>query len=99
MVGLQTFCRSKHNHQGSISFQSYMAGGLFGRTLVYILPWMPKFVVGWVARRYVAGKNIDSAVKAMKKLEKQSACSTIDVLGEEIKSLDEAKYFVEEYKK
>ncbi len=74
-----------------------MAGGFFGRTVVFILPWMPKFVVGWVARRYVAGKNIESAVRAMKKLEQQSACSTIDVLGEEIKSLDEAKYFVKEY--
>ena len=75
-----------------------MAGGFFGRFVVSILPWMPKFTVGWVARRYVAGKNIESAVRVMKKLGQQSACSTIDVLGEEIKSLDEAKYFVEEYK-
>ena len=75
-----------------------MAGGLFGRTLASILPWMPKFLVGWVARRYVAGKDIDSAIKIMKRLELESACTTVDVLGEEIKSLTEAEFFVDEYK-
>lgn len=75
-----------------------MAGGLFGRALSSILPWMPKFLVGWVARRYVAGKDIKSAIKVMKSLELESACTTIDVLGEEINSLKEAEFFVNEYK-
>jgi proline dehydrogenase len=76
-----------------------MAGGIFGRVVVSLLPIMPKFVIGWVARRYVAGKDLDSAVKAMKKLELESACTTVDVLGEEISSLEEADFFVEEYKR
>ena len=46
-----------------------MAGGIFGRVVVSMLPIMPKFVIGWVARRYVAGKDLESAVKVMKKLE------------------------------
>ena len=33
----------------------------------------------------------------MKKIDKENTCFTIDVLGEEIKNLDEARYFVEEY--
>ena len=76
-----------------------MAGGIFGRAVVFILPVMPKFLIGWVARRYVAGKDLDSAVKVMKKLELEKACTTVDVLGEEIKSLEEAEFFVEEYKR
>lgn len=76
-----------------------MAGGIFGRIVVSILPVMPKFLIGWVARRYVAGKDLQSAVKAMKKLELETACTTVDVLGEEIKSLEEAEFFVEEYKR
>ena len=76
-----------------------MAGGIFGRVVVSLLPIMPKFVIGWVARRYVAGKDLDSAVKAMKKLELESACTTVDVLGEEISSLEEADFFVDEYKR
>ncbi len=75
-----------------------MAGGFFGRALVSVLPIMPKFLVGWVARRYVAGKDLNSAIKIMKNLEFQSACTTVDVLGEEIKTLEEAEFFVEEYK-
>ena len=60
---------------------------------------MPKWFVGWVSRRYVAGNNIEDAVKVMKRLSKENACFTVDVLGEEITSMDEAQYFYEEYAK
>ncbi len=33
----------------------------------------------------------------MKKLSSEGACFTIDVLGEEIKSLDESSWFINEY--
>ena len=75
-----------------------MAGGLFGRVVVFFLPLVPKFLIRWTSRRYVAGRDIDSAIKRIKKLELESACSTVDVLGEEIKSLEEANFFVKEYK-
>ena len=58
---------------------------------------MPKWFVRWVSRRYVAGSTLDDAVRVMKRLEAENACFTIDVLGEEISSMDEAKYFLEEY--
>ena len=58
---------------------------------------MPKWFVRWVSRRYVAGETLDDAVKVMKRLESEGACFTIDVLGEEISSLDEAQYFLDEY--
>lgn len=72
--------------------------GLFGRLIVGVLPITPKFLVGWVSKRYVAGKNLDSAMKVMKKLgDKEGCCFTIDVLGEEISTLDEANYFLTIY--
>ena len=58
---------------------------------------MPKWFVRWVSRRYVAGSTLDDAVRVMKRLEAEDACFTIDVLGEEISSMDEANYFLEEY--
>ena len=58
---------------------------------------MPKWFVGWVSRRYVAGPNLESAVKIMKRLQLEGACFTIDVLGEEISSIQEADYFLSEY--
>ena len=45
----------------------------------------------------VAGNNIDDAVKVMTRLSKENACFTIDVLGEEISTLEEANFFYEEY--
>ena len=58
---------------------------------------MPRWFVRWVSRRYVAGATLDDAVRVMKRLESEGACFTIDVLGEEISSLDEAQYFLDEY--
>ena len=56
---------------------------------------MPKWFVLWVSRRYVAGSTLDDAVRVMKRLEGENACFTIDVLGEEISTMDEANYFLE----
>ena len=60
---------------------------------------MPKWFVGWVSRRYVAGNTIADAVKVMQRLSKENACFTVDVLGEEISSMEEAQYFFDEYTK
>ena len=58
---------------------------------------MPRWFVRWVSRRYVAGATLDDAVRVMKRLESEGACFTIDVLGEEISSMNEAQYFLDEY--
>jgi proline dehydrogenase len=71
--------------------------GAFGRFMVTITKCMPRFLVAAVARRYVAGKDISSAVSVMKKLSSEGACFTVDVLGEEISTLDEAQFFIDEY--
>lgn len=71
--------------------------GIFGRTIVTFLPFAPRFIVGWVAKRYTAGESLEKALELMKKLTSEGACFTIDVLGEEIKSLDESSWFINEY--
>mgnify|MGYP001242204387 CR=1 FL=1 len=71
--------------------------GAFGRFMVTITKCMPRFMVAAVAKRYVAGKDISSAVSVMKKLSSEGACFTVDVLGEEISTLDEAQFFIDEY--
>jgi proline dehydrogenase len=72
--------------------------GLFGRMIVAVLPITPRFLVRWVSKRYVAGRDLDSAISAMKKLgEKEGCCFTIDVLGEDISTLTEANYFLTIY--
>ena len=73
--------------------------GLFSRMIVAMTIRMPRWFVGWVSRRYVAGPDLEDAVKVMKKLSKEGSCFTIDVLGEDITSMDEATFFLEEYKR
>ncbi len=71
--------------------------GLFSRTVVAATVRMPKWFVGWVSRRYVAGSTLDDALRIMKRLSSEGACFTVDVLGEEISSMEEAQFFLDEY--
>ena len=71
--------------------------GLFSRMIVATTIRMPKWFVGWVSKRYVAGPNLEGAVNVMKRLQSEGACFTIDVLGEEISSIQEAEFFLSEY--
>ncbi|MBP77680.1 MAG: proline dehydrogenase [Deltaproteobacteria bacterium] len=71
--------------------------GWFSKSIVAMTIRMPKWFVGWVSRRYVAGSTLSDAVTIMKRLSKENACFTVDVLGEEITSLEEAQFFLDEY--
>ena len=72
---------------------------IFSRMVVAMTIRMPRWFVRWVSRRYVAGSTLKDAVRIMHRLEKEGACFTIDVLGEEIQSLEEAQEFHDEYRK
>jgi|TARA_B100001540_G_scaffold317749_1_gene352615 proline dehydrogenase len=61
------------------------------------MPITPKAVIRWVSKRYVAGSDMQSAISLMRKMSDEGACFTVDVLGEEINSMDEAQFFFEEY--
>ncbi len=71
--------------------------GALGRLVMLMMPITPRFVVGWVAKRYVAGPDLESALQVMRSMKSQGACFTLDVLGEEITSLEEVNFFVNEY--
>jgi proline dehydrogenase len=61
------------------------------------LPMVPKFVVGAVAKRYVAGETLDDAVTTVRALNSEGSMATCDVLGEEVSEPDRAEQAVEEY--
>ena len=70
---------------------------MLGRLIVATMPLAPKFIVKMVASRYVAGSRLEDAISTMRKLSSEGACFTVDVLGEEITSMEEANFFLEEY--
>lgn len=69
----------------------------FSKLVVLSLPLVPKSVVGYFSKRYIAGSTIKDVVKEVKRLNSEGMCATIDVLGESIKHIDQAKKPLGEY--
>ena len=70
---------------------------MFNKMIAAILPYMPQKFVWIFSKRYVAGKTLDDAIKASKELNSENVVTTLDVLGEFIKTLDEAENNKNEY--
>jgi proline dehydrogenase len=70
---------------------------LFGSFVVLTLPLAPKFLVGKVASRYVAGERLADAVAAVQDLNRQGSMATMDVLGEAVTEREAAVAAVDEY--
>ncbi len=69
----------------------------FDRLVRHGLPLIPKFVVGRVARRYVAGSELEDAVRVVQELNTEGAMATCDVLGEAVRDRGRAEAAVAEY--
>src|SRR4029079_11420601 len=63
---------------------------VFDRALVRALPVVPRSVVGRISSRYIAGPSLDDAVRVVRELNAGGRMATIDVLGENVSSADEA---------
>jgi proline dehydrogenase len=70
---------------------------LFDQLVIHGMPFVPKFIVGRVASRYVAGETIDEAVSTLKAMNDEGAMGTVDVLGEEVREPQKAVRAVEQY--
>lgn len=71
--------------------------GLFATFIRATLPLVPKFIVGKVASRYVAGETLDEALQTVAGLNREGAMATLDILGEEVTERARAEWAVEEY--
>ena len=71
---------------------------LFDRLVVTTLPLVPKFIVGRVAARYVAGEELADAGRVIRELDAEGAVTTIDILGEEVHDRELAEKALDEYR-
>lgn len=71
---------------------------LFDKLTVWSLPFVPKPIVGYFSRPYIAGSKLEDAVRIIKGLNNKGIMATIDLLGEEITHKDQAAAAAEEYK-
>ena len=67
-------------------------------TIVRLLPAVPKPVVRRISSRYIAGEELDDALRVVKRLNDEGKLATIDVLGEEIAEPQEARAIAAAYR-
>jgi proline dehydrogenase len=63
---------------------------LLDKTISLALPAVPKPIVGYFSKRYIAGASRDDAFRVVRELEREGAMATLDILGEFISTLAEA---------
>ena len=70
---------------------------IFDRAIVRLLPAVPRPVVQKLSQRYIAGPELKDAREAVRDLNAEGKLATIDVLGEEIRTEEEAAAIVRAY--
>lgn len=71
---------------------------LINKLLAITLPLIPKFIVGFFSKKYIAGSTLQNAIDKIKEFNGNGMMATVDVLGEEIENAEDATNVVEEYK-
>ncbi|MGZ4385588.1 MAG: proline dehydrogenase family protein [Gaiellaceae bacterium] len=72
---------------------------MVNRTIVRMLPYVPKPVVRRLAQRYIAGETLADAARAVAELNRQGKLATVDVLGEELRHVDETHAITADYRR
>jgi proline dehydrogenase len=70
---------------------------LVDRVIAGTLPLVPKPIVRRVANRYIAGETTDEALQVVAGLNARGFSATLDILGEHIHSLDQARRAIDGY--
>jgi proline dehydrogenase len=71
---------------------------LVDSAIVRLLPAVPRPVVRKISERYIAGEELDDALRLVRRLNDQGKLATVDVLGEEIAEPDEARAIAAAYR-
>ena len=67
------------------------------RTISFFLPVVPKPLVGYFSRPYIAGAKLDEALQVVRDLEGEGALATLDILGEFVSTKEEARRNTDDY--
>jgi proline dehydrogenase len=70
---------------------------ILDRAIVRLLPAVPRPLVQRLSSRYIAGPTLGDALRVVRELNAAGKLATIDVLGEEVSSADEARAIAGQY--
>ncbi|AFH49155.1 Proline dehydrogenase [Ignavibacterium album JCM 16511] len=63
---------------------------ILNQLIVSIVQMMPKNIVGFFSRKYIAGETLEDGIKVVKQLNAKGIYATMDVLGEAVKNKEES---------
>ncbi len=64
---------------------------ILNQLITTVLPFIPKTIVGQVAKRYIAGVRLSDGVRVAKNLNEKGIMATMDLLGEDVKNAGETE--------
>ena len=70
---------------------------LFDKMIVWSIPFVPKPLVGYFSKNYIAGTTIQDAINVIRNLNNNGMMATMDLLGEEVTQKDQSLNAVNQY--
>jgi proline dehydrogenase len=64
---------------------------ILNKLITTVLPFIPKIVVGQVAKRYIAGFHLSDGVQVVRNINEKGMMATMDLLGEDVKNAGEVE--------
>ena len=64
---------------------------ILNKLITTAFPFIPKAIVGQVAKRYIAGVALSDGVRLVKELNNKTMIATMDLLGEDVKNVAETE--------
>lgn len=62
---------------------------VFSKLIAWSIPFIPKAVVGYFSRPYIAGETLEDGIRVVRELNARGIMATMDVLGESVDSREE----------
>jgi proline dehydrogenase len=70
---------------------------MINKLIAKLLPYLPKRLIWIFSKRYIAGENIEAALRVSGELNNAGIMVTVDLLGENITKLSEAESYKQQY--
>lgn len=70
---------------------------ILDRSIVTLMPLVPRWLVGRFARPYIAGETLEEGIEQTRSLIEEGCIATLDVLGEEVTHQEETEEFTLQY--
>jgi len=70
---------------------------LLDKLVVWTIPFVPKPIVGYFSKNYIAGSTLDQAVKVIQNLNAKGMMATMDLLGEEVTDKNQSTEAANQY--